>query len=334
MESARKRPLSSNFSHVLASQSFWKEQPVSEPFTIALIGQAAFGENVLDALVNDGQTIAGVFCAPDKGPGIEDPIKTAAGKHNIPVFQFQRMRSPEAVKAFRELKVDLGVMAFVTDIVPLEILEAPKRGTIQYHPSLLPKHRGPSSINWPIIQGETKTGLSIFWPDHDLDTGPILMQKEVDIEPDDTLGTVYFKKLFPLGVEAMVESVRLVREGKAPKIEQDHSQATYEGWCKSQEAHIDWSADAAAVYNLVRGADPSPGANSTYKGEPIAFYDACQIDGDGEPGTILKVDDDAIEIALADGALQVKRVRFGGAKVGAAEWAASVDLTPGDRFGD
>ena len=149
---------------------------------------------------------------PDREGRPFDPIKQEATERDIPVFQFRRMRRKVAIDAFLELNADLCVMAFVTDIVPDEILEAPTHGTIQYHPSLLPKHRGPSSMNWPIIWGETVTGLSIFWPDKGLDTGPILLQKEVEITPDDTLGSLYFGKLYQMGVDAMVESVQMVRE--------------------------------------------------------------------------------------------------------------------------
>ena len=139
-------------------------------------------------------------------------------------------------------------MAYVTLLVPQPVLDAPKLGTIQYHPSLLPKHRGPSSINWPIIQGETETGITIFWPDEAFDEGPILLQKRVAIGPDDTLGSLYFNQLFPIGVDAMMEAIDLVRAGKAPRIEQDHAQATYESWCKKADARIDWSKPAAEVY--------------------------------------------------------------------------------------
>src|SRR5690606_37836153 len=124
---------------------------------------------------------AAVFAPPTRPGAPDDPLKTAADSHGLPVYQFKRMRDPEAVAAFQAINADLGVMAFVTDIVPESILFAPRLRTIQYHPSLLPKHRGPRSINWPINQGETRTGLSIFWPDEGLDTGPILLQKEVEI---------------------------------------------------------------------------------------------------------------------------------------------------------
>ena len=156
---------------------------------IALIGQAAFGESVLNAVVERGENVVGAFCPPDREARALDPIKVAAQDRDIPVFQFRRMRDAEAIDAFKGLNADLCIMAFVTDIVPEQVLQAPTRGTIQYHPSLLPRHRGPSSINWPIIQGEARTGLTIFWPDRGLDTGPILLQRETQIGPADTVGS-------------------------------------------------------------------------------------------------------------------------------------------------
>ncbi len=209
---------------------------------IVVHGQQAFGKSVLDALLERGENVVGVYCGPDPAQGGRvDPLKEAALAKNLPVFQPRSFRNkPEVWEEFARLKADLCVMAYVTLIVPEEVLNQPTRGTIQYHPSLLPRHRGPSSINWPIIMGETRTGLSIFWPDQGLDTGPILLQKEVEIRDTDTLGSLYFDRLYPLGVAALLESVDLVRDGKAPKIVQDESKATYEGWCKKEHVQIDW----------------------------------------------------------------------------------------------
>jgi methionyl-tRNA formyltransferase len=303
---------------------------------IAVIGQAAFGESVLDALVEKGEEVVGVFCSPDREGRPADPIKQAAQKHGAPVFQLRRMRSQEAIDAFGSLNADLCVMAFVTDIVPDAILEAPSRGTIQYHPSLLPKHRGPSSVNWPIIQGETLTGLSIFWPDHGLDTGPILLQKEVEVEPDDTLGTLYFDKLFGLGVDAMLEAVDMVRDGTAQRIAQDETQATYESWCLAENVVIDWSRSADEIYDLVRGSDPSPGANSSLDGSTVAFFRASKTVGDsGRPaGEVLDVSDSGFEVAAGGGSILVGRVQpEGSRKLMAPEWTEAVGLKKGSRFG-
>ena len=246
------------------------------------------------------------------------------------------MRRKRAIDAFLELNADLCVMAFVTDIVPGEILEAPTHGTIQYHPSLLPKHRGPSSMNWPIIWGETKTGLTIFWPDKGLDTGPVLLQKEVEITPDDTLGSLYFGKLYQMGVDAMVESVQMVRDGTAPKIPRDHSEATYEGWCNPADVVIDWEKNVDEIYNMVRGGDPSPGANTTLNSTAIAFFRAAKIESDTgkAAGEVVEVDEDGFTVAANGGAIRVGRVQAAGQrKVMAPEWTEQIGLKPGDRFG-
>ena len=309
---------------------------MSDPLRIALIGQAAFGESVLNALIEKSEEVVAVFCPPAREGRPEDALESAADRHGVPVYQFKRMRDGEAIEAYRALDADLGVMAFVTDIVPEEILEAPTRGTIQYHPSLLPKHRGPSSINWPIIQGESETGLSIFWPDAGLDTGPILLQKGVEITPDDTLGTLYFNKLFSLGVEAMVESVEMVRNGTAPRLEQDESQATYQGWCKAEHCVVDWGKPIGDTYNLIRGADPSPGAGTTHSGDTLQLYNASKSDEDtgADAGVVVEVAEAGLRVAAPGGSLLIGRVKpQGGGKVAAQEWAASAGVSAGDRLG-
>ena len=303
---------------------------------IAMIGQAAFAENVLDALVQRGEIIAAAFCPPDREGRPVDPLKKAAQGHGVPVFQFARMRSQEAVDAFGSLSADLCVMAFVTDIIPEAILNAPTRGTIQYHPSLLPKHRGPSSINWPIIQGETRTGLTIFWPDKGLDTGPVLLQKEFGIGPDDTMGSLYFDKLFPAGVDAILETVDMVRNGTALRAPQDESQATYEGWCRAEDVVIDWSRPARDIYNLIRGSDPSPGAGTTFGGKKLRLYRAELRDAEdtGDSGEVTEVTDEAFGICARGGTIFVHRVQTeGSGKIMASEWTRSVGLRPGAMFG-
>ncbi len=298
---------------------------------IALIGQAAFGRAALEALAkNDEDQIVGVFAPPK-----DDPIVEGAQALDLPVFQFGRMRDQEAIDQFKSLTPDLCVMAFVTDIVPMDMIDAPPKGTIQYHPSLLPLHRGPSSINWPIVMGETRTGLSIFWPDDGMDTGPLLLQKTIEIGPDDTLGTVYFGKLFPMGVEAIVESVELVREGNAPKIVQNEDDATYESWFGSAQAAIDWAKSGREIYNLIRGSDPQPGAHSTFDGQKVRLYDAAFVEGDSAqvPGTVVAIGE-RVEIAVSGGTIGVGRLRGADGKVAAREYAESTGLKLGVRLGD
>jgi len=301
---------------------------------IALIGQAAFGEKVLEALLAEKEEVAVVYLPLDAPGGKGNSFRELAEARGIPVRQPARMRDPEVYEDYRGFEADLNVMAFVTDIVPLAILDYPRLGTIQYHPSLLPRHRGGSAINWAVINGETKTGLTIFWPDEGLDTGPILMQKEVAIEPDDTLGTVYFNKLFPLGVEALLESVRLVKEGTAPKIPQDLTQGEYEPLCKRMT--IDWMYPVGIVYNVIRGCNPSPGASTSWQGTGLKIFD-CErraISAPQAPGSIAEIAKDGFLVAANGGSIFVKRVQpAGAAKLSAADFVASAGMRVGDRLG-
>ena len=305
---------------------------------IVVHGQQAFGKSVLEALLERGENVVGVYCAPDPAQGGRvDPLKEAALARGLPVHQPKSFRNkPEVWEEFARLKSDLCVMAYVTLIVPEEVLNQPTQGTIQYHPSLLPRHRGPSSINWPIIMGETRTGLTIFWPDQGLDTGPILLQKEIELRDSDTLGSLYFDQLYPLGVKALLEGVDLVRGGKAPKIVQDESQATYEGWCKKEHVQVDWQKPLQTIWNLIRGADPQPGAWTMYEGATLLLHDAKKIAGasSGQPGEVLAVDESGMMVAVPGGQIQVTRVRpEGGQKVAAAAFAKTAGLRPGARLG-
>jgi methionyl-tRNA formyltransferase len=240
---------------------------------IAIIGQQDFGKSVLEAFRARGDTVAGVFCAPEKEGARADPLKLAALAAGLEVFQFKSLRDKEAHDALRGLDVDLGIMAFVLQFAPQDFVNIPKKGTIQYHPSLLPKYRGPSSINWPIIRGDTGTGLSIFRPNDGLDEGPVILQKETPLGPDDTLGTVYFDRLFPMGVAALVEAADLVMAGQHREVIQDESQASYEGWCRTAEAKINWANHVDFVHNLIRGCNPAPGAWTALDGKIIQIYD-------------------------------------------------------------
>jgi len=244
---------------------------------LALIGQQAFGRAALDAFANRGDTVAGVFVAPEKPGAKPDPLNARAQELGIPVFQFQRYGSDEALTTIKDLAADLGVMAYVTQFVPQAFVAIPKHGTIQFHPSLLPAHRGPSSINWPIILGKRETGLSIFRPSDGLDEGPVILQKKLAIGADDTLGSIYFDKIFPQGLAALLEAADLVVAGTAREQVQDETQATYEGWVRTAEARIVWSQHVDAVYNLIRGCNPQPGAWTMAGGRRLQIFDARKL---------------------------------------------------------
>ncbi|MGE0598928.1 MAG: methionyl-tRNA formyltransferase [Dehalococcoidia bacterium] len=302
---------------------------------VSLMGQAAFGEAVLKKLLDDGVEIAGVS-APAPAGDRKDALWAAAEAANLPLVATPALKSPEGQAEWAALKAELCVMAFVTDIIPNAVLQMPPKGTIQYHPSLLPLHRGSSAMNWPIINGETETGLSIFWPDQGIDTGRILLQKTAPIGPDQTMGDLYFNHLFGMGVDALAESVALVAAGKAPRIEQDHRLSTYEPPCGEGHARIRWYRPAREIYNLVRGCNPAPGAWGTFKDTEFKIFD-CRLTGEqepGMPGRVLRVDDEGFDIRLNGGVLRVLRVQPKGAKkVGAGEWAREVGLGPGAKLG-
>jgi methionyl-tRNA formyltransferase len=301
---------------------------------IVVHGQQAFGRAVLERLLANGENVVAVFSAPDKEGRPRDPLAELAEAKGLPLHQPRSWKTPEAKELLARYQPDVCMMAYVTLFVPQDVIELPTRGTFQYHPSLLPRHRGPSSINWPIIMGDQKTGLTIFWPNEGLDEGPVLLQKEVAIAPDDTLGSLYFNRLFPMGVDAMMEALDLVREGKAPALPQDESLATYESWCGKKDAEIDWSRSASELYNLIRGCDPQPGAWTTHKGDVVQIYDSAGAEGEGAPGEIIEVAAAGVRVAAREGAIMIKRVRpSGGQKIASAEWAAQAGLRTGDRLG-
>ena len=302
---------------------------------IIVNGQQAFGKAALEALLERGDEVVAVFCAPDKEGRPVDPIKEFALSKGLPVYQPASYKDPETLEQIRALKPDLCVLAYVVIFIPEAARSIPTHGSICFHPSLLPLHRGPSSINWPIIGGATKTGLTIFYPDDGLDEGDILLQKEVEIGPDDTLGSVYFDKIFPLGIQAVLEAVDLIRKGEAPRIKQDESKATYESWCKREHAQIDWSKPADEVYNLIRGTNPQPGAWTTRDGQVLGIFDSVKIAGaGGAPGEVVEVSDGGFTVAAAGGGILVKRVRPAGeGKIAAADYAAASGLTRGTRLG-
>lgn len=306
---------------------------------IVVHGQQAFGKAVLEALLKRGEQVVAVYVAPDRPGEKPDSLKEAALAAGLPVRQPTSFRDPAVIDEFRALAPDLQAMAYVTLYVPSAFLGIPTQGSIQFHPSLLPRHRGPSSINWPIIMGEHETGLSIFWPDDGLDTGDILLQKTTPIGPDDTLGSVYFDRLFPMGVAAMLEAIDLVKSGNAPRLKQDEGTATYEGWCSHENARIDWSKPLRQIYDLIRGCNPQPGAWTTFKGEVLRIYDARPAPArqpagiGGRMGQVVAVDGEAISVACADGRMKLLRVKLAdGPKSIAGELAPAIGLVAGTRF--
>ena len=307
---------------------------------IAIIGQQDFGKAVLEAFLTRGDQVGAVFCAPEKEGVRPDALRAAAQEKGLKVHQFKSLRDPEAAKAMQETGADIGIMAFVLQFAPQEFVKIPKHGTIQYHPSLLPKYRGPSSINWPIIKGDTETGLTIFRPSDGLDEGAVILQKKTPISADDTLGTIYFDRLFPMGVQAMLEAADLVVAGKHTETAQDESRASYEGWCRTAEAKIDWAKPVDHIYNLIRGCNPAPGAWTTFNGKKLQIFDARKTlfrrfaDVRGKIGEVTGVTAQSFQVTAQGGTIEVLRAKFeDGKKISGGELAQSGGLAAGALLG-
>jgi methionyl-tRNA formyltransferase len=275
-----------------------------------------------------------VFCAPEKAGAKADPLRVAAEQAHIHVWQLSSLKTEEASAALRALDVDLGVMAYVLQFVPQHFANIPRHGMIQYHPSLLPRYRGPSSINWPIIRGDARTGLTIFRPTDGLDEGPVILQKEIPLGADDTLGSVYFNHLFPMGISALQEAADLVMGGRARETAQDESQASYEGWCRAAEARINWHNHVDLVYNLIRGCNPAPGAWTTFNGKKLQLFDArkhpvrsfSQVKG--SIGAVAAIGDQSLLVTAQGGHIEVLMLRYDdGKKIPAPQFCAETGLS-------
>lgn len=307
---------------------------------VAIIGQRDFGKAVLEAFIQRGDTVAGVFCAPEKPTESADPVRLAAEERGVSVYRMPSLKVEEARQALHSLRADIGVLAYVLQFVPQDFATIPKHGMIQYHPSLLPRYRGPSSINWPIILGDTMTGLTIFRPTDGLDEGPIVLQKETPIAPDDTVTKVYFERLFPMGVAALLEAADLIVGGQTQESPQDESLASYEGWCRDSEALINWHNHVTQVYNLIRGCNPAPGAWTLFNGKRLQIFDSRKHQAasfsqvKGKVGTVTAIGDTSMTVTAQGGQIEVLRVRYdGGKKIPAPQFCSEAGVGVGTLFG-
>ncbi len=308
---------------------------------IVIVGQRRFGKAALEAFQSRGHEIVGVFVAPDKKGAEPDTLKLFALDKGIPLYQFDDLRSPEALSAIADLKSDMAVMAYVLQFVPEEFAKIPIYGTIQFHPSLLPKYRGPSAINWAIVCGEEETGITVFRPTDGMDEGPILLQKRVPIHQDETLGALYHQRLFPLGIEALLETADRIALGDYEEKEQDNAAASYEGWFRTIDARINWNNHVNQVYNLIRGCNPKPGAWSTVNGLKFIVLDArkhlhaAAASVRGRPGSIVEVDDESFFVEGQGGEIRIFQIQLeSGEKMQASDFARQNGLIVGSPLGN
>ncbi len=302
---------------------------------IALFGQADFGCACLNRVIEDGHKPVGVF-APPEGPR-SDALADRAEALRLPLVRrrfYQRKRGgaiPAALESYRRLDADLNVLASFTAFLPPEITHAPPHGSICFHPSLLPRFRGGNALQWQIILGEAETGVSIFVPDEGVDTGPIVVQKGgVRITAEDTATALFFKKLSPLGVEAIAEAVNRIDRGQASTQAQDETAATFQGLVRESDAAIDLARPAQEIDRLVRGCDPQPGAYLRWNAEQLRLYDVrLEPASSGEIGRVCAIDEGGLTVELAGGRLRVGRVRADAGKEPARAFAARRGLEVG-----
>jgi len=305
---------------------------------LIVMGQKAFGRACLEKILDAGQDeVVAVYCPREDKGKAADPLKEFALSMGLPVYEPANLNEEPMLERLRSHDADLMVMAYALMFVPKTARNIPRLGSICFHPSLLPRHRGPSAVNWPIIWGEKRSGLSWFYPTDGLDEGDLALRWECEIGRDDTVIDLYFKKIFPAGVESVLQVCDLFRSGNPPRVAQDEAAATYEGWCRKRDAKIDWARPVADVYNLIRGTNPAPGAWTIYEGTKLDVFDSRCIAGSGAsaPGEVLSLGKEGMVVAAEGGAIQVIRVRPArGAKMPAAEWAAGARVSPGDRLGE
>jgi methionyl-tRNA formyltransferase len=311
-----------------------------EIMRLVVIGQAPFGRECLQALVNQGEEVVGAVTVPDV-PGAKkpNPFKELAQELSIPLVQPKNLKNREFFEWIKDRNPDLLVLVFVTQFVAKEVIDLATHGGINYHPSLLPKYRGGSAIAWAIINGETQTGVTIHYIDEGVDTGDIIIQESVPIDPDDTTITLYYNKLFPLGVKLVAEAVRLIREGKAPRIPQDPRLASFQPALKPDHTGIDWRQRASNIYNLVRGSVPVPGAITRFHGKELAVIEASVKDYGGwekpsqPPGKVIDVSEEGISVQTGQGLVLIKKLQSKEiGKMEATDFARSFGVKAGDVF--
>lgn len=308
---------------------------------VVIIGQRSFGKAVLEAFLARGDDIAGVFVAPEKGGAKPDVLRRFAEEKNVALFQFAHLGSDDALSTLNRLEADIAVMAYVLQFVPQEFATLPRWGTIQFHPSLLPKYRGPSAVNWAIVCGEQQTGVTVFRPTDGMDEGPVIVQKSVVIHEDDTAGSLYYERLFPLGVEALLEAADKITSGTARLQPQDCGAAHYEGWLRSAEAKINWHSHVRLIYNLIRGCHPKPGAWTLFQGKKITILKADKTvhhafdEVRGKTGSVVALDDGCLTVSGQGGEIHVFSVLLEtGQKMNAVQWAKENGLNVGMTLGD
>lgn len=303
------------------------------------LGTPAFAVPSLRALLTTAEALA-VITQPDRPKGrgrrtVAPPVAVFARERGLRVLQPAKLRSPDVLQTLRELAPDLIVTVAYGKIIPKDILDLPRRGSINVHPSLLPKYRGASPIQAALRDGQRETGVTIMYQSMELDAGDIILQRSVPIDPNDTAQTLE-EKLAQAGAEALVEALRLIAEDRAPRVPQDHAQATYVGKLSKEHGRIDWSSAAARLVDFIRAMDPWPSAYTRHRGQLLKIWKAEAVAAAGAPGTVVEVRrGEGFVVATGEGGLLVLEVQpEGRRRMSADEYARGAHLQIGDAFGE
>ncbi|MDR3279512.1 MAG: hypothetical protein LBT23_03270 [Synergistaceae bacterium] len=303
---------------------------------LLLIGQKAFGADALSALAKDGAEIVGAVVGTSDSDR-EDQVEIVARDLKIDYMRTGSLKKPDVAQWVSERRPDLIAMAFVTLYMPKSLASLAPLGTINFHPSLLPLHRGISSLPWTILSGDTMAGLSIYFVDEGMDTGDVIVQKRVEVAEDDDFKSLYFKKIYPLGLSAICEAVRLIASGNPPRMRQDDSASSYDPPLGREHLILDWSASVETNSRRIRAGNPGTGGVTRMDdGVEVRVY-GCKKGGapsvGGEVGRVLSVGDSGILVQSADGALLLTNLCVpGDAKLSGAEFAVKYGLSEGRRF--
>ena len=307
---------------------------------IIFMGTPDFAVPSLEALLQSDDTVVGIVTQPDKPKGrgqtmAASPIKQVAEKAGVPIAQPVKMKDPAFLDVLRAWQSDFIVVTAFGRILPQIILDLPSKGCVNVHGSLLPKYRGAGPIQWALINGERETGITTMMMDAGMDTGAMLLQQRVAIDPDETAGSLS-TKLAKVSGPLLIETLRRLKEGTLTPQPQDHSQATMAPLLKKEDGQIDWTASANEIANRIRGLSPWPGAFSYAGGERWTIWKAHPLQdssADGEPGTAVAVTKDAVHVATGRGLLAVTELQPANSRrMSVQQYIAGHRLSPGFRL--
>jgi methionyl-tRNA formyltransferase len=285
---------------------------------IVFMGTPEFAVPSLKALCENGYDVVGVFTQPDRPKGrgnkvIASPVKQLAVEKGIQVFQPIRIRK-DGVEDLKSLAPDLCVTAAFGQILSQEILDIPRRGTINVHASLLPRHRGSAPINWAILQGDETVGVTTMMTDKGIDTGDMLLKAETPYIPGETAGELTVR-MAELGADLLIETLKKLEDGTLVRIPQDHENMTYDPMLTKEMGVIDWSQSAADIVNRIHGLNPWPGCSTAVEGGRLKLLRAEVAQGAGQPGEIIVADPkQGLAIAAGEGAVRINQLQAPGGK--------------------